>query len=193
MSIEQNITGVAGWHIGEDKVLRFYVTQGVDVEVAQDAADGALSISVKRLKAAFATNAKLRFMREGEEGGVVATLSAAAALGDEILTVAALASPLKAASIGRQVRDISSDTIAYIVSDRPAGAKLINKSGGAITKPDATNGVVDVAIADDDTVDETTDALKVESGTYYHNLLKTDEGDEQVLVYGMATLLPATR
>ncbi len=86
-------------------------------------------------------------------------------------------------------QDISGWTLEWVLRERPWGTQaLITKTTGAgITITNASGGVCEVAIADDDT-------LSLPPGGYFHTLRRTNAGAETVLAFGDAVLQqPATR
>lgn len=81
-----------------------------------------------------------------------------------------------------------------------AGTLLFSKSGAAITTFNSagTDDGVRVQISDTDTiaaivVPATAGVELVAPGTYWYELWKTDEGDEQLLAYGDAVLQGSRR
>lgn len=60
-------------------------------------------------------------------------------------------------------------------------AALLTKSGASVVLTDAPNGRVDVVVADADT-------LSVPGDTYFHELKRTNDGEESVVSYGSAVL-----
>jgi hypothetical protein len=192
MSIEQPITREDDWFVGTDFVFRFYCMTGPPVEATEPAAAAATSIKVKPLLQAIANETKVRFNAGGDAGpGVVATLSADAAAGAQTIAVSALGGAVQARHIGYQVEDITGDTLSWTVREDASeeAAALITKTTGAgVTTVDAANGIADVALVDDDTVNATSGALIVQPGAYQHALKRTNAGAELVLAYGPAEL-----
>lgn len=191
MTIQQPIRREDDWFIGTDFVVRFYCMTGPPVTAAETAAVGATSIRVKPLLQAMASGAKVRFNAGGEAGpGVVATLSADAAAGAQSIAVSALPGAVQGGHVGYLVEDVSGDTLEWTVragAHEDAAALITKTTSAGITLADATNGIVDVATIDDDTVDGA-GALRVQPGGYQHALKKTNAGAELVLAWGSAEL-----
>ena len=183
MSRESDIPPQENWFIGEDRTFEYQAVTGKVAEATATAANGATSISVKPLREAISSGAKVRF-----PDGILATLSAAASVGDESLTVSALAGAVQKGAKGYAVQDISAWTLEWVLREGPAGAVQITKTvGSGITLTDAANGVLQVAIADSDT-------LTMSPKTYFYTLRRTGDGNEVVLAFGDAVLRqPATR
>ena len=195
MSIESPIREEDGWFVGEDKVIGpFYVMTGNNIIAAAAAAKSATTIQVVSLTEALSSGDKVRFGAGGGAGGsagVVATLSAAAAIGDTSLAVNALPSAIAGNTVGRKVQDITAYTMEWVLRHGPAGGSALLTKTPSIT--DAVNGICQVAIADADTADDSGTIL-IQPGDYYHTLRKTNTDDASVLAYGMAVLrLGATR
>ena len=191
MSIEAPISKDLNLFVGEDKTLTFYVMSGSDITTAALAANGATAITVGPLTEALDSADKVRFGGGGGLGaGVVATLSAGAAIGDTSLAVDALPGAIASNTRGRKVQDITGYTLEWVLRTGPAGSILLTK---APTISDAANGICQVAISDDDTADDT-GMILIQPGGYYHTLRKTNAGDASVLAFGPAVLqLAATR
>jgi len=188
------------WFLGEDKTLRFYVGTGEAVEVTERAVKNATTILVRPLLEPIASGAKVRFRPHGKNvAGVVATLSAAAAFGDTSLAVSALPGAVQTGFRGYAMEDITSWTLAWSLREgayesAPALIAKATPSGSGINIFDGPNAIVDVAIADDDTVNSGTGALLLQPGTYQHALKRTNSGAETVLAFGPARLqLPSAR
>jgi hypothetical protein len=191
MSVEAQIGQALNLFVGEDKTLTFYVTTGNDITTAASALKSATAITVGPLTEALSSGDKVRFGGgSGIGAGIVATLSAAAAIGDTSLAVDALPGTIASNTKGRKIQDITGYTLEWVLRAGPAASVLLTKTP-AIT--DAANGICQVAIADDDTVDGT-GVILIQPGTHYHTLRKTNAGDESVLAFGVAVLrLGATR
>lgn len=190
MSEEAAIGESANFFLGEDKVFRFYVRTGADVECSAQAANGATSISVEPLEEALSSGDRVRFA-PSSKAGVVATLSAPAVVGATSLTVSATSGIIALGTVGRKVQDVTGYTSEWVLRDGPTGAALLTKTP---TITDALNGILEVAIADTDTVDASGTPIIIQPGRYYHSLRKTNAGDESVLAHGECVLrLGATR
>lgn len=165
------------WFVGEDRVFRFYVVTGEKVKASALAANGATSISVDPLKEALANGDKVRF--NGGVAGVVATLSAAAAIGATVLTVAALSGAVQKGEAGYKVQVITGWTLQWVLRTTPEAA------AATLTVVPTINSGVDgdcqVAVTD-------TDTLALPPATYFHTLRRSDAGNEVVLAYGDAVL-----
>ncbi len=181
MSIEALIQDSDDWFIGEDQTFRFTVVEGTVLTVIAAAAVLATSISVEALEEAIANGSKVKF-----SGGSKATLSAAASIGDISLTVSALSKAIAANETGRKTRDITNDSIEWVMRERPgaATADITKTTVSGITITDGIGGDCEVAVAD-------TDTLTLLPGMYFHTLRKTDDGAELVWSYGPAVLKQA--
>ena len=189
MSIESPITEKDNWFAGEDKVIDYYITTSPRVEASATAAQGATVIAIEPLSEALADGDKVRFTAAGETG-IVATLTAAAAVGATSLTVSALGGTIHVGTVGGKVQDITGWALEWVLRDGPAGATaLITKTRtetaeAGISITDGANGICRVTIADTDTLT----LAPGRSRRYYYTLRRTDEGSEQVLSFGDAIL-----
>lgn len=77
----------------------------------------------------------------------------------------------------------------------PSGSVLISKAHAGFTISDGagTNDRATVAIADTDTISADGSSVLVAAGTYWHELWKVNEGDEQMLAFGDFVLRPSRR
>lgn len=193
MSIEAPISKALNLFVGEDKTLTFYVMTGNDVTTTAAAAKSATAITVAALTEALSSGDKVRFGAGGvgSSAGVVATLSAAAAIGDTSLAVTALPGAIAGSVVGRKVQDITGYTLEWVLRAGPTAVSALLTKTPTIT--DAANGVCQVALAADDTADSS-GVILIQPGDYFHTLRKTNTGDESVLAFGLAVLrLGATR
>ncbi len=183
MSRESDIPPQENWFAGEDRTFEYRAVTGKAVEATAKAANGATSIAVKPLQEAIADTTVVRFPY-----GILATLTAAASVGDESIAVSALGGAIQKAAKGYQVQDITGWAIEWVLREGPAGAEQFTKTvGSGITLTTPTEGVLSVAIADSDT-------LALDPKTYYYTLRRTDDANEVALAYGDAVLRqPATR
>lgn len=76
----------------------------------------------------------------------------------------------------------------------PSGSTLITKAHASFTFSNGagTNDRATVAIADIDTI-AADGSVTVAAGTYWHELWKVNEGDEQMLAFGDFVLRPSRR
>ncbi len=199
MSIEAPITHDDEWFVGEDKIIGpFYILKGNDVTARSDAAKNATTIEVAALTETLTSGARIRFGAGGGANGgagVIATLSATAAIGDTSLAVGALPGSIERRTVGREIQDLTGYTMEWVLREGPTGATaLLTKTvGSGITITSEVDGVCQVAVDDTDTVDGSGNIL-IQPGEYYHTLRKTNVDDESVLAYGKAVLrLGATR
>ena len=191
MSIEQPIAERDDWFVGEDKIFRYFVTTGADIITRDVALKAATSIPVEPLTEALTSGDKIRFRDSG--AGVIATLSANAVIGDVSLAVNATPGRIGLNVIGGKIEDITTYTMEWVLRLGPtATTTLLSKTvGSGITITDGPNGILEVAIDDDDTGDG---AITINPGRYFFTLRKTNDGDEAVLAFGAAHLrLGATR
>ena len=192
MSIEAPISKALNFFVGEDKTLTFYVMLGNDITTAGLAASGATAIAVGPLTEALSSGDKVRFGGGGGVcAGVVATLSAGAAIGDTSLAVDALPGAIASNTKGRKIQNITGYTLEWVLRAGPtATSALLTKTP---TISDAANGICQVAISDDDTADDA-GLILIQPGEYYHTLRKTNADDASVLAFGVVVLqLAATR
>ena len=181
-------------YVGSDNPMRAYVTEGAAIRLAAAAALSATSLQVEPLAEALTTGAKLRFRFSRKGPGLVVTVSADAAVGAQTVAVGVLDGHLPVRTLGRLIRNISTDTLEYVLRDGATGTMLVTKNNAAITKVDAANGVCEWLIEDSDTFNEGTGAILVQPGRYIDTLRKTDAGDERPLLVGAVVVaLPAAR
>lgn len=87
------------------------------------------------------------------------------------------------------VVDVTGYSLEWVIRENDGnGTVLLTKAvGTGITITDGPNGIIDVAIDDDETV-------SLVEGVYFYTLRRNEPGNEVVLAYGTAILqIPATR
>lgn len=169
MALEVNFTPKENIFVGEDKILRFYITTGQPIKISEDVNEGDTSIDVDPLSEGITSGSLIRY------GLIVLTTTATVQAGDISIPISATTGRILKGAIGRVVQPITSWTFTFIVKAHPEATTAILTLTPAIA--DATNGVVDVTIADTDT-----DALVPKEYTY--KLWRTNAGFESVLAYG---------
>lgn len=171
------------WFIGEDKTFRHFATTGEEIRMRDAATSGATSLSVHALREPLSAGDRVRW------GNLVATLSAPAQVGARTLAVDALGGYLYREERGEKVQDLTGFALEWVLreSAESASALLTKTTSGNISITDAQNGVLEVAVSDQDTV-------ALNPGSYFYTLRRTNDALEQVLAYGPAALRqPATR
>lgn len=173
MAIEAPIRESDQFFTDEDKTLRFFVTTGEAVVLSATALAAATTLEVEPLKETIASAAKVRF------GNIVVTLTAQADAGDTSIAVSALTGAIPRGSVGRKCQNVTGWTTQFkILSAKGSSTTVLTVSGSVIT---ATEGVIDVVIADTDTATFT-------PKSYYYTFRRTDAGSESMLAHGLCAL-----
>lgn len=120
MATTQHITDEDDFYLGEDFVIyaRAFETSGRSeqyktVKLTAAALDAATTLQIEPLRFPLAIGDKLLFT----EGFMVKVATTAGVLGDQSLTVAAIAGPLALASQGKKVKDVSALTLTWVLED----------------------------------------------------------------------------
>lgn len=169
MALEVNFTQKDNIFVGEDKILRFYVTVDTPIKITEDVNEGDTSISVDPLFLPVNSGSTIRY------GVMVLTTTANVQVGDVSIPISATTGKITKGSIGRVIQNVTGWTFTFVVKSHPEATTPILTLTPAIA--DAALGQVDVTIADTDT-----DALVPKE--YVYKLWRTNAGSESVLAYG---------
>lgn len=152
---------------------------GADIRCTSQVVAGATLIPVVALDEALNSGDKVRF------GNLVATLTANASVGAQVLTVSALDGGLTPGVIGNLVVNISGYTLQWRLKKRnndPDTAILLTKTP---TITSAALGVYQYALARGDTIDGSGNPL-IGPGSYWYILSRIDSGVHIPLSFGPA-------